>query len=353
MKKTVQIPFLLFLMSLLYSTSSYATRYSPSGGGYNINLNASNSVLASQPTIGSNGQNYYLIAPSGQNGIIINKNTSQAYGRTTCLANFLEGDYRSGLSYTFAYHRLFAYLPEAGFTLNGQAAYRINSNTFFTLYSDNGITQGWQNIPSTACALTGSGLSGSVSTDVLVTQFPFEVRIYVKDLPIDGKIIVPQAMLAGYTRIFQYPGKPDIYVPADKATVKLELATSVINFPSNCKSNIDNLNINHNTLDATEFDSTLIRTVTYQCERAPANQVKLTLDYVTDSDPQKRVPLKSGSNTIYSELSLYDKETNQRGKLLTVTIGKMKNIQIESHISGLNAQPGVYTGNAWLIATYL
>ncbi len=62
-------------------------------------------------------------------------------------------------------------------------------------------------------------------------------------------------MIAGYTRLFQDYGTPDIYVPIDKATVKLDLTTSVINYPSNCYSNIDNLNIDHKTLDAYEFNS--------------------------------------------------------------------------------------------------
>ncbi|WP_457810156.1 MrpH family fimbial adhesin, partial [Providencia heimbachae] len=214
----------------------------------------------------------------------------------------------------------------------------------------NGVTQDWQNIGSYGCS---SSRIGPVETSFFTVQFPFEVRIYVKELPLDGKVVIPQAMIAGYTRLFQDTGKPTIDVPADKATVKLNLATSVINFPSNCTSNIDNLNINHQALNSTEFDSKETRTVTYQCEKAQSVKVKLDLDYVTDGDPQKRLPLKSGSNTIYSELMLYDDSSNLRGKTIETTIEKIKNIQVESHLSGLDAEPGKYSGSAWIIATYL
>lgn len=178
------------------------------------------------------------------------------------------------------------------------------------MYSDNGITQGWKNIAGNGC----SGTETSQSTSYFTVQFPFEVRIYIKEIPLDGKVVIPQAMIAGYTRMFQYPGTPDMFVPAEKSGVKLDLTQSIINYPSNCKSNIDNLNINHNTMNAIEFDSKQTRTATYQCDRGQGIKVKFALDYVTDSDPQKRVPLKSGNNTIYSELSLYDAESNQRVK---------------------------------------
>lgn len=338
-------------MSLfLYNQVSHGlTRYSGSGGSYKMNLVSNNSVLADTPTIGSNGEKYYSVAPPNKEGIVIDESTSQPVGTVYCKVNYLEGNYQSGLASSYAFHRVFSYMPEAGFTIKGLTAYKINGNTFFTLYSDNGITQGWKNIAGNGC----SGTETSQSTSYFTVQFPFEVRIYVKEIPLDGKVVIPPAMIAGYTRMFQYPGTPDMFIPAEKSGVKLDLTQSIINYPSNCKSNIDNLNINHNTLDAIEFDSKQTRTATYQCDRSQGVRVKFALDYVTDSDPQKRVPLKSGNNTIYSELSLYDAETNQRGKTIETTIEKVKNIQIESHLYGLDAEPGKYTGNAWLIATYL
>ncbi|MDD9338658.1 MAG: adhesin [Providencia heimbachae] len=338
----------LFILLFSYNQMSYAARYSGSGGSYQMSLVSNNSVVAQTATIGSNNEEYYSVAPPNQEGIEINENTSQPSGMVTCRVNHIIGT--SYLSNTYAYHRVFAYMPEAGFTLKGLTAYKINSNTFFTLYSDNGITRDWQNIGANGCSTNDIG---PLTTSYFTVQFPFEVRIYVKELPLDGKVVIPQAMIAGYTRMFQDTGKPIIDIPADKAMVKLNLATSVINFPSNCTSSIDNLNINHQSLDSTEFDSKETRTVTYQCEKAQSVKVKLDLDYVTDSDPQKRLPLKSGSNTIYSELMLYDDSNNLRGKTIETTIEKIKNIQVESHLSGLDAEPGKYSGSAWIIATYL
>ncbi|OAT49736.1 MrpH family fimbial adhesin [Providencia heimbachae] len=338
----------LFILLFSYNQMSYATRYSGSGGSYQMNLVANNSVVAQTPTIGSNNEEYYSIAPPNKEGIEVNESTSQPSGMVTCRVHYIIGT--SYLRSEYAYHRVFAYMPEAGFTLKGLTAYRINSNTFFTLYSNNGITQDWKNIEAHGCT---ANITGPLDTSYFTVQFPFEVRIYVKELPLDGKVVIPQAMIAGYTRMFENTGKPTVNVPADKATVKLNLAPSIINFPSNCTSNIDNLNINHQSLDSTEFDSKETRTVTYQCEKAQSVKVKISLDYVTDSDPQKRLPLKSGSNTIYSELMLYDDSSNLRGKTIETTIEKIKNIQVESHLSGLDAEPGKYSGSAWIIATYL
>lgn len=341
----------LCLSSLHAQATPYAsTRYAPAGGGYKMNLVSNNSVVASTPTMGTDNKGYFLIAPPNSSGIVIDDNTVAAYGETKCTVNYLEGNYSAGLGFTYAYHRVFAYMPEAGFKLGGLTAYKINSNTFFTLYSDNGITSGWRKIDATGCSYKEMGPH---SAGYFNAQFPFEVRVYVKEIPVDGKIVIPDAMIAGYTRIFQEDGAPTLYVPADKATIKLDLTTSVVNYPSNCRSNIDNLNIDHKTLDAYKFNSKETRTVTYTCERVQPVKVKLKLDYATDSDPKKRVPLKSGNNTIYSEVTIYDEQTNQSGKTIETTIDKVKNIRIESKLSGSDAEPGDYKGNAWLIATFI
>lgn len=341
---------LLLLPLCLSSLHAQATRYAGSGGGYKMNLVSNNSVVASTPTIGTDSNEYFLIAPPNKTGIVIDDTSSQPFGQVKCTVNYLEGNYSAGLPWSYAYHRVFAYMPEAGFSLKGLTAYKINSNTFFTLYSDNGITSGWRNISGRGCS---NEEMGPLDTSFFTVHFPFEVRVYVKDIPVDGKIVIPNAMIAGYTRLFQDYGTPTLYVPADKSSVKLDLTTSVVNYPSNCRSNIDNLNIDHKTLDAYEFNSKETRTVTYTCERVQPVKIKLKLDYVTDDDPEKRVPLKSGNNTIYSEVTIYDEQTNQSGKTIETTIDKIKNIRIESQLSGSDAEPGDYKGNAWLIATFI
>ncbi|WP_413495898.1 adhesin [Morganella psychrotolerans] len=340
---------------IFYHSMSYAlTRYAPGGNsaGFRIQLNSDNSVLATQPTIGSDSNSYYLIAPVNQTGIIVNQQSANAYGTVNCPSNYLLGYYYYGLDESQAYHRVFGYAPNTGFKINGLTAYRINANTVYTLYSNNGITSDWKKFSGTTCSTLY--FSSPQPATNFTAQFPFEIRVYVKDIPIDGKIIIPGMLLAGYTRLFQDDGAPNIsYVPPELSTVKLDLEPSVINYPSSCKSNINNLNINFKTLDSVNFDSKLTHTVNYQCDRSQLTKVKLSLDYVTDSDPQKRVPLKSGNDTIYAELNLFDADINKRGKQIETTINKVKNIQIESHLSGENKNPGQYSGSAWLIATFI
>lgn len=352
MKKIIHFLLMAGLLPLfLFSQLSYGlTRYAPSGGTYTMNLVSVNAQLSYTPIIGSDGDKYYSIAPPNREGIEINQHTSQPSGLVYCMVNYLSGYYHPGLLPNEAYHRVFAYKPDAGITIKGLNAYKINSNTYFTLYSNNKITQGWQRIFAPGCS---NAELGPLDASHFVIHFPFEVRIYVKNIPVDGNIVIPKSMLAGYTRIFSDSGAPNINVPSDKASIILDLTSSVVSYTSNCSSNISNLNINHQTLNAYEFNSLETRTVSYKCYLDRSVRVKFALDYVTDSDPQKRVPLKSGKNTIYSDLTLYDADTNQRGKTFETTIDKVKNIQVESHISGFDMTPGKYTGNAWIIATFL
>ncbi|HEK1040097.1 TPA: adhesin [Proteus mirabilis] len=344
----------LSIFSIAYSKMSLAlTRYVVGGnGGYLINLSSMGAAINEVPSIGSDGNKYYLIGPNKQK-ITITQETALSYGTAKCFGNYLSGNYTNGLSQNLAYHRVISYTPKANFSINGLAVYIINSNTFFTLNSDNGITKGWQNIPAFICSDQGLGYENP-SASLFTVQFPFDITFYVKNIPLDGKIIVPSSVIAGYTRVFQDDGLPNYYIPIDKSTVKLELANSVVSYPTSCNSNIDNLNIDHKTLDSTNFDNIATRVVSYNCN-PPLSEIpiKFTLDYVTDADPLKRVPLKSGIQTIYSELKIYDEQTGQSGKSIETTISSMKNIRVESHISGTNVEPGVYSGNAWLIATYL
>ncbi|HBO24297.1 MAG TPA: adhesin [Providencia sp.] len=351
MKKVKITPLISILILLFfYSNLSHAlTRYTNTGGSYIINLSSYNAKINNSLITGSNGEKYYSITPPNQEGIIVNENTSQATGTVNCRTDYVLGP--GYLDAKYAYHRIFSYIPKAGFTINGYDVYKINSNTYVTMYSSKSLTTQWVNIPSIGCSISNTG---PLDPSNFKTLFPFEIRVFVKTIPIDGKIIIPQATIAGYSVMFQDTYKPNMSpISENSATIKIELTSSMINFPSDCKSSIDNLNIDHKILDAAEFGSKAIRTITYQCNNDKAVKAKFSLDYATDNDPQKRVPLKSGSNTIYSELTLYDAESNQRGKSFVANINKIKTIQIESRISGSNAKPGKYKGNAWLIATYL
>lgn len=351
MKKS-KIYSLITLSSLLffYSQISHGidNRYSGSGGSYRVNLQEFGAQLDPNPVTGSNGETYYSIAPPGRRGFEINRATSHPEGQVRCRMNYIIGpDY---ISEKWAYHRLLAYMPEAGFKIDGEDVYRINSNTYFTLFHDKGMTKDWVQISARFCSIKEWMTQDASWMD---THFPFEIRIFIKNRPVDGNVIIPQSYLGGYTRMFQYPGKPNIKIPPSLPTIKLYINQSIISYNTICTSSINNLNINHQTLDSSEFNSTETRNVTYNCSDDRVARIKLDLDYMTDNDPQKRVPLTSGANTIYSDLILFDRDTNQRGKTIETSINGVKNIQIESHISGLNAAPGDYSGSAWLIATYL
>lgn len=350
MKKISNLLQAIFVFSCAFGSNfTYAalTSYSPAGGTYNLNLNSA-AVVSSATATGSDGNKYYPITPPNQSGIVVNEINSNPTGMVECLANYLQGSYKYFLGKQFAYHRIFSYMPEAGVSINGLRAYKINANTFFTIYSSTNMADQWVKISSSGCSIWETG---PLPASFFTVQFPFEIRIYVKHIPIDGNIIIPDTLLAGYSRIFQNEGVPDYNVPADKATILLKLTSAIVKFPSSCKVNIDNLNIEHDFLDSTSFNSIVSRFVTYECLRS--EPVRLMLDYVTDNDPEKRVPLKSGNNTIYSELMLYDEQSNKKGKVIETTIDGIKNIRVESHLSGSSAEPGDYRGNAWLIASFL
>ncbi|HFT7131103.1 TPA: adhesin [Klebsiella aerogenes] len=350
MKKISNLLQAIFVLSCAFGSNfTYAvlTSYSPAGGSFNLNLNSA-SVASSAAVTGSDGNKYYPITPPNQSGIVVNESNSDPTGMVECQVNYLQGDYKKWLDSDFSYHRLFSYMPVAGISINGLPAYKINSNIYFTIYASNNIANQWVQLYSSGCS---ASQKGPLPASFFTIQFPFEFRIYVKKIPIDGNIIIPDALLAGYSRIFQNQGVPDYNVPADKATILLKINSSIVKFPSSCKVNIDNLNIEHDFLDSTSFNSTVSRFVTYECLRS--EPVRLTLDYVTDNDPEKRVPLKSGSNTIYSELMLYDEQNNKKGKVIETTLDGIKNIRVESHLSGSSAEPGDYRGNAWLIASFI
>ncbi|MCL0018363.1 hypothetical protein MKT11_004650 [Providencia rettgeri] len=79
----------------------------------------------------------------------------------------------------------------------------------------------------------------------------------------------------------------------------------------------------------------------------------MRLDYATDSDPQKRLPMKDASNkTIYSQLEIVDEQTGAAGTDIRVGIQSEHTNQIRSRIQGANVDAGSYQGSAWLIATF-
>ncbi len=67
------------------------------------------------------------------------KTTSQPYGSVYCTVNFYKVIIQQAL-FRLMLTPCFCHMPEAGLLL--RADRKINNNTFFTLYSENGITNG-------------------------------------------------------------------------------------------------------------------------------------------------------------------------------------------------------------------
>ncbi|MEX5485777.1 hypothetical protein IC611_07730 [Proteus mirabilis] len=68
--------------------------------------------------------------------------------------------------------------------------------------------------------------------------------------------------------------------------------------------------------------------------------MRLRLDYITDNDPQKRLPMvntQNSNNKIYSELTMTDEITGQKGKDFKIDINDLRTIKITSHLQGTNA----------------
>lgn len=158
------------------------------------------------------------------------------------------------------------------------------------------------------------------------------------------------------------PKVPPIYTswPLEETTVPMRLLSSTLNVGSSCNTTTTTgqagtVNLRHGHLNTLNYDSVVTEQVTYNCKFAIPTNVRLRLDYATDNDPQKRLPMTSSQNSnhkIYSNLTMTDETTGQTGKDFKIEIKDLRTIKITSHIQGTNAAAGDYKGSAWLIATF-
>lgn len=178
----------MILFGLLFSYSQLSisdefTRYAGTGGGFNIDPSINGNInVVGNPIIGSDGNKYFSVGPYYKEGITIDEKNAQAFGTVTCAVNFLVDNYSKGLYQTLAFHRVIAYMPEAGFSIKGLTAYKINSNTFFTLYSSTGITESWKNITVASCSSAATSFP-TEQARYFVMQFSFNIRLYIKNIP--------------------------------------------------------------------------------------------------------------------------------------------------------------------------
>ncbi|WP_272682507.1 adhesin [Providencia sp. PROV120] len=331
--------------------ASYAPVIQNPNDGYLIQL-ASNSSIASTPVVGSDGKNYYRVGSP----IVIDDSDSSVTvtGNVKCIGR-IWGDGNIEIGSDSAYHRLFIYAPEAG-TLDGKKSYRINSNVVMTVESK---MPNWVNIGADACSNVVF-IDWAQPASGFRAQFPITVTFYINERIIDGQIVIPSMPLGGYVRAFMSPKTPPTFTswPLDEVTVPIRLRSSTLNVGSSCNTTTTTgqagtVNLRHGQLNTSNYDSVVTEKVTYNCKFSMPTTVNLLLDYATDDDPQKRLPMTSSQNNkIYSDLSMTDEITGQTGKEFQVNIKDLRTIKITSHIQGSNAVAGDYKGSAWLIATF-
>lgn len=335
--------------------ANYAPMIQNPNDGYLITL-ASNSAIVSTPVTGSDGKNYYRVGEP----IVISSIDSavKATGAAKCIGRTWGGTSTRIIGSDSAYHRLFMYVPEAA-TIEGKPGYRINSNVVMTVESR---MLNWINITGAGVCANASSTAMIASASNFGVQFPITVTFYINERIIDGQVMIAAMPLGGYVRAFMNPKVPPIYTswPLEETTVPMRLLSSTLNVGSSCNittttGQAGTVNLRHGHLNTLNYDSVVTEQVTYNCKFAIPTNVRLRLDYATDNDPQKRLPMTSSQNSnhkIYSNLTMTDETTGQTGKDFKIEIKDLRTIKITSHIQGTNAAAGDYKGSAWLIATF-
>ncbi|EOG5602602.1 hypothetical protein L3033_003985 [Providencia stuartii] len=189
-------------------------------------------------------------------------------------------------------------------------------------------------------------------------QFPITLRFYINDRVIDGQLSIAAMGLGGYVRAFTASRTTPQHTSwtLSDSSVPMRLAASQLNIGSSCitmtsTGQAGTVNLRHGHLNTLNYDSVVTEKVTYTCKFSASTRVKLRLDYATDSDPKKRLPMissQNGDNKIYSDLTMTDEKTGETDKYLKIEIKDLRTI----HIQGNNAVAGEYKGSAWLIATF-
>ncbi|MGG4692649.1 adhesin [Proteus mirabilis] len=339
----------LLLPSIAFA--NYAPKIVDPSAGYKVNLN-NNTSISTSPYIGSDGLNYYQI------GQTIKLQEMMVSGNVLCVGTTW-GDVSSHQLGQTAYHKMFIYPSPANITINNSDAYIINNNVLMTVYND---MSEWTLLDESIGCSNPRSDTYSVPVSGFVTPRRLTLTFYIRDNIIDGKIIIPAMDLAGYVRAFVKPLKtPDFTSwPIGTSSAPVRILPSSINLNASCSTmsstgQAETINLRHGNLNTLNYDSVVTENVTYSCKFSIPTKVRLHLDYATDSDPQKRLPMTNSQNSnykIYSELTMTDEITGQTGKDFKIDIKDLRTIKITSHIQGSNAVAGDYKGSAWLIATF-
>lgn len=341
---------------LLSSTAKadYAPRIQNVNSGYLIKLE-SNSPIATTPVKGSDGNNYYQVGSP----IVISESSSSVTveGQVKCLGLSWGNTGNTKISPDNAFHRLFMFAPTAGISIYGKVVYRINTNLVMTVESK---MADWVNFYSNVC--TNATETSIQNASKFTSHFPITITFYINDRIIDGQLPIAAMSLGGYVRAFieSKTTPPQTSWALSDTTVPLRLLASQLNMGASCSTmtstgQAGTVNLRHGQLSTLNYDSLVAEKVTYTCKFSASTKVRLRLDYATDDDPQKRLPMinsQNGNDKIYSELTMMDEVTGQTGKDFKIDIKDLRTIKVSSHIQGTNAVAGDYRGSAWLIATF-
>lgn len=345
---------LLGIVLILFGTQAnadYSSKIQSPNTGYLIKLD-SNSVIEPTARTGADGKRYYrvghpIVVDGGSPSVSVT-------GIVDCVGRRW-GDSNTQIRSENAFHRLFMYVPALGINIEGKMAYRINSNLVMTVETR---IMNWLNINAGMCSYSYPGMTRPASG--FTNQFPITITFYINERIIDGQLVIAEMDLGGYVRAFTAQNTIPPYEswPLNESTVPMRLAASQLNVGALCSTITSTglagtLNIRHGQLNSLNYDSIVTEKITYSCKFVSSTRVHLRLDYTTDDDPQKRLPLINNLNQkIYSNLMLTDELTGQSGTDFRLDIHGSRVINISSHIQGMNADAGDYHGSAWLIATF-
>lgn len=342
------------LMFLSFTVrANYAPMIISPSDGYLIHL-SSNSDISETPIKGTDGKNFYQVGDP----IVVNGNSSSVSisGTVRCHGKTWGTSITGSPNNIF--HRLFITAPPTGTLIGGKIGYRINSNVYMTVES-NMIS--WTSFTASTCSGVTNYNVVKPATDFM-SQFPFSLTFYISDRIIDGQIVIAPIDLGGYVRAFMESNVAPTQNswPIGQTTTPMRLAASQLNVSSSCSTMNSSgqsgvIRLSHSQLNSVIYDSVATGKVSYTCKFSSLVKVRMRLDYVSDGDSQKRLPMVNtldNTKKIYSKLRLIDESTGQSGTDLKVNIEGLKNITISSEIQGTNAAPGDYRGSAWLIATF-
>lgn len=365
-KILITIYFIIPLLGTgLFSTNTFADYMPMERGGslpYYILLKKTMPVSRS-PSYGTNGQAYYQVGHQMVVGrdLSADSHVSNGNGLVACFPEYQSwspGGINLSSSAT-RWKKGHISAPTLGFSIAGVPAYRLSRDITMTITaSDPQWTR--SNAPKTAEACYPPMISKDQNMNFSTLDSYFYVTFYIKGETLDNQFVLYRTQL-GYLDIAftAQPSAPQPTAPYFHTAVVVVQSVD-FNVPAVCSTTTSSggtnaLNLNHGTINASLYDSSVSGKVTYKCNWTRNQPISIRLEYTKDSDSMKRLPLSYGSNKIYSTLSMTDDTTGRTypaDQAIKMDIKDLSSITITSHLQGSNSVAGNYSGTAWLISTF-